>query len=131
MVDAMRAAGPGALSGAHPAAKSAPTANEPPPGDAPGFGAVLSAVERSRLDFSKHALRRIEERGLPLDGDRLTRLEAAVERAGAKGSRDSLILLDEMALVVSVRSQTVVTAMDESSSKEHVFTKIDSVVIAD
>ena len=130
MVDATRAAGPGALSGAGPAARPARTANEPPAGDAPDFGAVLSAVERSRLEFSRHALRRIEQRGLRLDGDRLSRLEAAVERAGAKGSRDSLVLLDELALVVSVRSQTVVTAMDEASSKEHVFTNIDSVVIA-
>ncbi len=88
-------------------------------------------LERSRLAFSKHALRRIEQRGLQLDQARLDRLEAAVDRAEAKGSRDSLVLLDELALVVSVRNHTVVTAMDEASRKEHVFTNIDSVVIAD
>jgi flagellar operon protein len=66
-----------------------------------------------------------------MDEQRLERLEAAVERAEAKGSRDSLILLDELALVVSVRNRTVVTAMDEANRKEHVFTNIDSVVIAD
>ena len=52
-------------------------------------------------------------------------------RAEAKGSRDSLVLLDELALVVSVRNHTVVTAMDEASRKEHVFTNIDSVGIAE
>lgn len=88
-------------------------------------------LERSRLAFSKHALRRIEERGLQLDEARLDRLEAAVDRAEAKGSRDSLVLLDELALVVSVQNHTVVTAMDETSRKEHVFTNIDSVVIAE
>ena len=88
-------------------------------------------LERSRLAFSKHALKRIEQRGLRLDQARLDRLEAAVDRAEAKGSRDSLVLLDELALVVSVRNHTVVTAMDEASRKEHVFTNIDSVVIAE
>ena len=91
----------------------------------------LAALERSELEFSKHALKRIEQRGLQMDGPRLDRLEQAVDRAEAKGSRDSLILLDELALVVSVQHRTVLTAMDESSRKEHVFTNIDSVVIAE
>mgnify|MGYP003346910835 CR=1 FL=1 len=63
-------------------------------------------------------------------GKNLARLERAVGQAEAKGAKDSLILLDELALVVSVQNRTVVTAMDESSSKEHVFTNIDSVVFA-
>ena len=94
------------------------------------FGAVLDRLEQSPLAFSGHAVKRIEQRGLQLDGDRMRRLEQAVDRAEAKGSRDSLILLDELALVVSVQNHTVVTALDEASRKEHVFTNIDSVVIA-
>ena len=82
------------------------------------------------VQFSKHATKRLEERGLALDAGRMARLERAVGQAEAKGSKDSLILLDELALVVSVQNRTVVTAMDEQSSKEHVFTNIDSVVIA-
>ena len=97
----------------------------------PRFDAVLSAMERSQLEFSKHALRRIEQRGLRLDEERMERLEQAVGRAQEEGSRDSLILLDELALVVSVRSRTVMTAMDELSRSDHVFTNIDSVVIAE
>lgn len=88
------------------------------------------AIERTQLEFSRHALKRIEQRGLQMDAPRLERLEQAVDRAGAKGSRDSLILLDELALIVSVQSRTVLTAMDEATRKEHVFTNIDSVVIA-
>lgn len=105
-----------------------PAAAGPAGAPGPRFDQVL---ERSRLAFSKHALRRIEQRGLRLDEARLGRLEAAVGRAEAKGSRDSLVLLDELALVVSVRNHTVVTAMDEASRKEHVFTNIDSVGIAE
>ena len=98
---------------------------------AQGGADFLVALERSQLEFSKHALKRIEQRGLQMDAPRLDRLEQAVDRAEAKGARDSLILLDELALVVSVQNRTVLTAMDESSRKEHVFTNIDSVVIAD
>jgi flagellar operon protein len=82
------------------------------------------------IQFSRHATKRIEQRGLQLDDTRMARLEQAVGQAEAKGSKDSLILLDELALVVSVQNRTVVTAMDEQSRKEHVFTNIDSVVIA-
>ena len=82
------------------------------------------------LQFSKHASRRMEQRGLNLDEARMERLGRAVDQAEAKGSKDSLILLDELALVVSVQNRTVVTAVHEASRKEHVFTNIDSVVIA-
>lgn len=82
------------------------------------------------IQFSKHAAKRLEQRGLDMDAERMARLEKAVGQAEAKGSKDSLILLDELALVVSVQNRTVVTAMDEQGSKEHVFTNIDSVVFA-
>ena len=95
----------------------------------PSFDEVLRN-NRGELQFSKHALKRIEQRGLQLDPDQMRRLNDAVDRAEQKGSKDSLILLDELALVVSVQNHTVVTAVDEGSQKEHVFTNIDSVVIA-
>jgi flagellar operon protein len=109
---------PGSTSGAGlppPSSIPAPTSEE-----AQAFG----------LQFSRHAARRIEQRGLAIDGMQMERLQRAVGQAEAKGSRDSLILLDELALVVSVQNRTVVTAVDEASRKEHVFTNIDSVVIA-
>ncbi len=100
--------------------------NPPPmPAAAPsGSGAAFG------IQFSKHATKRLEQRGLEIDAGRMARLDRAMGQAEAKGSKDSLILLDELALVVSVQNRTVVTAMDEQGSKEHVFTNIDSVVIA-
>lgn len=108
------------------------TSGEPPTAATAGtsFDEVLAAVGESRLVFSKHALRRIQQRELHFDRSRVERLEQAVERAAAKGSRDSLVLLDEIAVVVSVRNQTVVTAVDGSRGGEQVFTNVDSVVIA-
>jgi flagellar operon protein len=124
MIDAVT---PGGLRGI---GHAAPTpATRPTSGNA-SFEAALGRADSS-VQFSRHAAKRIEQRGLDMDAARLERLEQAVGRAADKGSRDSLILLDELALVVSVQQRTVVTAMDETASKEHVFTNIDSVVIAD
>jgi len=88
------------------------------------------AADDFGLHFSRHAQKRLEQRGIDIDGARMARLGQAVDQAAAKGGRESLILLDEMALVVSVQNRTVVTAMDQQAGKEQVFTNIDSVVIA-
>ena len=114
MVDALNGLRTGATGSALPGA---------PPLAVPAGGGFA-------IHFSKHAAKRIEQRGLDLDAARMARLDRALDQAEAKGSKDSLVLLDELALVVSVQSRTVVTAMDGQSSKEHVFTNIDSVVIA-
>jgi flagellar operon protein len=105
-----------------------PAAGGPAAGQ-PSFDALLQQ-QRGDIQFSRHALRRIEQRGLTLDADKMRRLKDAVGQAEQKGSRDSLVLLDEMALVVSIQNHTVVTAMDGGSQKGNVFTNIDSVVIA-
>ncbi|MBT5774096.1 MAG: hypothetical protein HOH95_06930 [Dehalococcoidia bacterium] len=125
MVDGVNAGGLSGLSAAQPAS-ARPRGGE----SGVGFGQALEQANSS-VTFSRHATQRIEQRGLQMDEARLGRLEEAVGRAADKGSKDSLILLDELALVVSVQHRTVVTAMDEAASKEHVFTNIDSVVIAD
>lgn len=100
------------------------------PAGHPTPGAATGATGNFGLHFSRHAQRRLEQRGIDIDGARMVRLEQAVGHAAAKGARESLILLDEMALVVSVQNRTVVTAMDQQAGKEQVFTNIDSVVIA-
>ncbi len=83
----------------------------------------------SKLKFSGHALDRLADRGVVMTEDKTERLLKAVDAAETKGSRDSLVLLDELAFVVSVKNRTVVTACETSSLKEGVFTKIDSAVL--
>jgi flagellar operon protein len=97
--------------------------------DGPSFGDVL-ARETSSLHFSGHALQRLQKRGIELDTPTLQRLEGAVDRAAGKGSRDAVVFVDSSAFVVSVQNRTVITAMDRSNLREHVFTNIDSAVIA-
>ena len=82
------------------------------------------------LQFSRHALARIQRRGIALDASTLGRLSEGVGRAASKGSRDSLVLVDGTAFVVSVSNRTVVTAVGAEHMKDNVFTNIDSAVIA-
>jgi flagellar operon protein len=84
----------------------------------------------SSVSFSKHALARVERRGIELDPSTLARLSQGVDRAAGKGSRDSLVLVDGTAFVVSVSNRTVITAVGSEHMKDNVFTNIDSAVIA-
>ncbi|MGZ4643334.1 MAG: hypothetical protein ACXVX8_14530, partial [Blastococcus sp.] len=86
--------------------------------------------EERSLQLSGHALKRLERRQIPLETGQLDRLQRAMETLSQRGSRQSLVMLDQVAYVVHVPSHTVVTAVQPDESKEHVFTQIDSVVIA-
>jgi flagellar operon protein len=119
-----------------PAAPAAPAGGLRPQGPSdrpaphgPNFADVL-AQRAGSLEFSKHALARLERRGIELDGPTLQRLTSGVDRAAGKGSRDSVVLVDDTAFVVSVRNKTVITAVDRDHMRDHVFTNIDSAVIA-
>lgn len=81
------------------------------------------------LKFSNHAVERMRSRGVVFNPQDMQRLNEAVNRAAAKGSRDSLILMDDTALIVSVKNNTVVTVVDKNSLKENVFTNIDSTIV--
>lgn len=97
----------------------------------PAFAEVLQkAAGDEPLRFSRHALERVQRRGIDLDPHTLTRLQEGVGRAAGKGSRESLVLVDGTAFVVAVGNRTVVTAVDQEHMREQVFTNIDSAVIA-
>ncbi len=95
------------------------------------FADILSDVshEKQELKFSAHAIRRIDERNVQLSATDLQRLEGGVKQVEEKGARSSLILVDDMAYIVSVKNKTVVTAVDKQASMGNVFTNIDSVAI--
>jgi flagellar operon protein len=86
-------------------------------------------LNRQDLKFSHHAEQRLQQRGIVLSPDQLQKIAGAVDQAAAKGARDSLVLYRDIAMIVNVPNRTVVTAMDGSSLKEHVFTQIDSAVV--
>ena len=94
-------------------------------------GAVTGRAQaaRANVKFSGHAQTRLASRNITLSGDDIARLGQAITKAAAKGARESLVLMDQAALVVSVPNRTVITAVDKSALKENIFTNIDSAMI--
>ena len=85
--------------------------------------------ETAGLKFSKHAANRLENRNIRLTEDQMERLNGGTQKAGAKGIRESLVIVDQFAFIVNVPNHTVVTAMDQTEADENVFTNIDGAVI--
>lgn len=88
------------------------------------------AQEPGNLRFSKHAMNRLNDRNIELDNLQLERLKAGADKAGEKGIRDSLVIVDQLAFIVNVPNRTVVTAMDSTATDENIFTNINGAVIA-
>ncbi len=95
---------------------------------ASSFSEVLKnkLIENGQIQFSKHANTRLSTRDIQLSNDQLRRVEDGINQAYEKGIKESLVLVDNIALVVNVRSRFVITAMNKDSN---VFTNIDGAVI--
>lgn len=102
------------------------------------FASILNKIQESsdntisseELKFSKHAANRLQDRNIVLTDEQMARLNMGKIEAGEKGIKDSLILIDQLAFIVNVPNNTVVTAMDQTENKNNVFTNIDGAVIA-
>jgi flagellar operon protein len=119
------------IDGLGPAAPASIGAARPTRPGGAAFGDVLAAkLQSAPVAFSGHAKQRIQQRGIPVDAQTMSRLSGGVQRAAEKGSRSALVLVDDAAFVVSVPNKTVITAVDREHMREQVFTNIDSAVIA-
>jgi flagellar operon protein len=86
-------------------------------------------LDKPSVKFSGHALERLRSREIQFDAECEAKLGEAVERLAEKGGRESLVIMGDLALIVSVRNRTVITAIDGEHIKDNVFTNIDSAVI--
>ena len=86
-------------------------------------------ISGQELKFSKHASNRLNDRGINLSESQVERLEDGVRKAEQKGIKDSLVIVDELAFIVNVPNNTVVTAMDSTETDDNVFTNINGAVI--
>jgi len=126
---------------APPVGANPPQAARKPAPLGPSFGQVLSerltggaeplavTAARANVKFSGHAQTRLASRRITLSGDDVARLGSAMTQAAAKGAKDSLMLMDKTAFVVSVANRTVITAVAQDALKENIFTNIDSAMI--
>jgi len=84
-----------------------------------------------QLKFSAHAQQRLDSRNIRLSQDDVAKMNAMADKAAAKGSKQYLFMMRDVAMVVSITNRTVITAVDQSRMKENVFTNIDSAAIID
>jgi flagellar operon protein len=91
------------------------------------FANILATQMETPVQFSKHAALRLNDRNINLTGEQINRVADGIGRADQKGIRDSLVLVDDVALVVNVKSRTVITAI--SQMQENIFTNIDGAVV--
>jgi flagellar operon protein len=117
-----------------PAVAGPPPAGGGVPVHGPSFADMLArsagAMPTQAPTFSRHAMERVQRRGIALDPSTLARLAGGMSRAATKGSRAAVVFVDNTAFVVSVPNNTVVTAVGSEHMREHVFTNVDSAVIA-
>lgn len=81
------------------------------------------------IRFSKHAAQRLSSRNIELTDGQVERLKQGTAKAQQKGIRESLVIVDQLAFIVNVPNNTVVTAMNQQDTAENVFTNIDGAVI--
>lgn len=83
--------------------------------------------ERGELKFSKHASERLVSRNIDLSENQKERLNHAVQAAQAKGIKESLVMMDNLAFIVNVKNNTVITAV--AGGEEKIFSNIDGAVV--
>ena len=84
-------------------------------------------AERGELKFSKHASERLVSRNIDLSDAQKARLNQAVKAAEAKGIKESLVMMDNLAFIVNVKNNTVITAV--AGGEEKIFSNIDGAVV--
>ena len=81
------------------------------------------------IKISKHAEQRIQQRNLQITEQQWNQLENKLIEARQKGLNDSLVLMDQAALIVNAKNNTVITAMGRAEAGEQIFTNINGAII--
>ena len=95
------------------------------------FENILKEKINTKADFtiSNHAAKRLQDRNISFNENDISNINKGINIASEKGSKDSLIIYKDVALVASIKNRTIITAVDKNENKENVFTNIDSVVM--
>lgn len=82
------------------------------------------------VKFSAHASDRLASRNIVLTQHHISKLNQAVQTLEQKGSKEGLVVMDSLAMIVNVKNKIVVTAVEKSPQEMgKVFTNIDSALI--
>lgn len=88
-----------------------------------------SKLRTNQINVSKHAQERILLRGIEIGERDVVGINKAIELAGSKGVRDSLVIVNGKAFVINIPTRTIITAIEEEDLKNRIFTNIDGAVI--
>lgn len=91
------------------------------------FKDVLTQVQDIKI--SKHAQQRLDERNIHIDERQWQVIGEKMNEAKQKGVTDSLVVMNQAALLVSTLNHTVVTAMDREEATTRVFTNINGTIL--
>ncbi|MBU9714548.1 TIGR02530 family flagellar biosynthesis protein [Evansella tamaricis] len=97
------------------------------------FESVLQKTMESAtgIKVSKHAEKRLQERGIHISSETWERIQEKVVEASRKGVNDSLVITHNAALVISAKNKTVITAMDREEAQAQLFTNINGAILMD
>lgn len=82
---------------------------------------------QSDYTISKHAAERLNT--LDFTPEDMETIGKGFKMAEDKGSKNSVMLYKDVALIASIENKTLITAVEKERSKENVFTNVDSVVL--
>ena len=94
------------------------------------FNDVLNnEIKKSESDytFSKHAADRLRE--IEFTEEDMKEIGKGFKIAEEKGSKNTVMIYKDVALIASIENKTVITAIEKDRAKDNIYTNIDSVVI--
>lgn len=103
------------------------------PSSASSFASQLDrAIQHvPHIQISKHAMVRMEQRGISISPHTWEKIGAKINEAKSKGVGDSLVILKDAALIVSAKNKTVITALDREEAHSQIFTNINGTILID
>ncbi|MFC0558600.1 TIGR02530 family flagellar biosynthesis protein [Halalkalibacter alkalisediminis] len=84
-----------------------------------------------QLKVSKHAKHRMDTRGIEFSPEKWLTIQEKVKEAKQKGVKDSLVITNNAALVVSVQNDTVITVLNRDEAQSQIFTNINGTILID
>lgn len=85
--------------------------------------------KNSKVIFSKHARKRMQERKIELNDTLVKKIDDALNKGSEKNRKDMILIDREHIFVVNVPNRTVVTAMYDRDLRENIITNIDGAMI--
>lgn len=90
-----------------------------------------AVVQETGIKISKHAKQRLAERNISITETKWNELQAKLVEARQKGVQESLVVMDNAALIVDAKSETVITAMNREEAASQIFTNINGTILLD